>query len=69
MVVLTGRDIKDAFKIIKLKNMVYMGNHGLQQYENGKITVDPKVIEYIPVIKEINEILQRELDPCNGFQF
>jgi trehalose 6-phosphate phosphatase len=67
--VLTGRDINDALNIIKLKKIVYMGNHGLQKFKNGKIVEDPRVIPYIPVIKDIKNNLQQELDICNGFSF
>ena len=46
-----------------------MGNHGLQQLKNGKIIVDPQIKKYIPIIKEVNEILQKKLDTCTGFSF
>lgn len=65
--VLTGRDINDALNIIKLKKIVYIGNHGLQRIKNGKITIDPQVEAYIPIIKEIYEELTTKLEYSNGF--
>jgi trehalose 6-phosphate phosphatase len=67
--VLTGRDINDALNIIKLKKLVYMGNHGLQRLKNGKIVVDPRVEAYIPIIKEIYNELNSKLNCVDGFKF
>jgi trehalose 6-phosphate phosphatase len=65
--VLTGRDINDALNIIKLKKIVYMGNHGLQRLKNGKIITDSRVNVYVPIIKEIYEELTTRLKNSSGF--
>lgn len=65
--VLTGRDINDALNIIKLKKIVYMGNHGLQRFKNGKIIIDSRVNVYVPIIKEIYEELTTKLKDSTGF--
>ncbi|UTB32119.1 MAG: trehalose-phosphatase [Methanobacterium sp. ERen5] len=65
--VLTGRDINDALNIIKLKKIVYMGNHGLQRIKNGKIITDSRVNIYIPIIKEIYQELKNKLNDSSDF--
>lgn len=67
--VLTGREINDAFNIIKLKKLVYMGNHGLERFKNGKLVVDSRVKSYIPVINDINKFLHEKLELSEGFSF
>lgn len=69
MGVLTGRDINDAQNIIKLKKIVYMGNHGLQRIKNGEIVTDSRVNAYIPIIKEIYGELSHKLKCSKGFSF
>jgi len=67
--VLTGRDINDAQNIIKLKKIVYMGNHGLQRIKDGNIVTDSRIESYIPIIKEINEELHQKLKNSKGVSF
>jgi trehalose 6-phosphate phosphatase len=43
------------------KNLIYIGNHGLEQFKNGKISIDPEVKEYIPLIKKLAKSIQKKL--------
>lgn len=59
--VMTGRSIKNAMDMMKSKKIIYIGNHGLEQFKNGKIHIEPEVEEYIPVIKKLAESIQKQL--------
>lgn len=59
--VMTGRSILNAMDMMGSDKITYIGNHGLEQYKNGKITVDPEVKEFIPLIKKLADIIKKEL--------
>lgn len=60
--VMTGRSVKNALEIMKSDQLIYIGNHGLEKYKNGKITIDNNVKEYIPLIKNVALKIQSELN-------
>ena len=68
--VMTGRSIENALDMMKNKNLIYIGNHGLEQFKNGKISIEPEVKKYIPVIKKLALKIQNKLDnyDCILFQ-
>jgi len=63
--VMTGRSIKNALDMMENKNLIYIGNHGLEQFKNGKISIDSEVEEYIPVIKKFGGEIKRKLKDYN----
>jgi len=67
--VMTGRSVNNALEMMDNKNIIYIGNHGLEQFRNGKIIVDPKVKDYIPVIKRVADRIQKELDDYDCILF
>ncbi len=67
--VMTGRSVKNAMDMMGSDKLVYIGNHGLEQYKNGKITVDPEVNEYIPLIKNLAGNIKKELKEYNCILF
>lgn len=68
--VMTGRSVGNAREIMKSDKLVYIGNHGLEQYKNGKIKIEESVESYIPLIKKVAQKIQDELSPyeCILFQ-
>jgi trehalose 6-phosphate phosphatase len=59
--VVTGRSIKNALDMLDDMNLIYIGNHGLEQFKDGKINIEPQVKEYIPLIRRLARNIQREL--------
>ena len=59
--VMTGRSINNALEMLESKKLIYIGNHGLEQYKNGKIIVDAEVGKYIPIIKKLAEDIKKRL--------
>lgn len=51
--VVTGRSIENAFDMLEIKKLIYIGNHGLEYLKNGEIYIDSDVEKYIPLIKEL----------------
>jgi len=43
------------------KKIIYIGNHGLEEYKNGKISIEPQVKPYIPLIKKLSREIQKKL--------
>lgn len=58
LVAVTGRDIKNAEKLLKIKDLAYVGNHGLEIMENNKIKIRPEVKKYLPQIRKISKELE-----------
>ncbi|HML04201.1 MAG TPA: trehalose-phosphatase [Methanobacterium sp.] len=59
--VMTGRSINNALDMIGNKNLIYIGNHGMEQLKNGKIWIDPEVKKYVPHIKKLAKSLKKDL--------
>jgi len=67
--VMTGRSINNALEMVGSKKLIYIGNHGLEQYKNGKIIIDPEVNKYIPLIKKLAEDIEKQLSEYNCILF
>lgn len=57
--VVSGRAAEDVYRRIRLPRLVYIGNHGMEQWQDGKVIVSPTAAEYrdnlsaaIPEIKQ-----------------
>lgn len=48
---ITGRSLKSALSFIKVRGVVYIGNHGLEVSRNSKIGYAKNVQKYIPNIR------------------
>ncbi len=59
--VMTGRSIKNAMDMMESKKLIYIGNHGLEQFKDGKIRIEPEVEKYIPLIKKLAKSIQKQL--------
>lgn len=68
--VVTGRSVEDALNRIKIKNLVYIGNHGLEYLKNDEIYIEPEIKQYIPIIKDVAGKIRDKLEDkdCILFQ-
>ena len=44
----TGRGVEDARQLVGVDEIGYVGNHGLERWENGRVRIDPTAEPYIP---------------------
>ncbi|MCQ9207915.1 MAG: trehalose-phosphatase [Omnitrophica bacterium] len=59
--IISGRALKDIKEKVKIKHLIYAGNHGLEIAYRGKIFIYPPAKKYIPLIIEIGKKLTRAL--------
>ena len=59
--VISGRAVADVYQRIGLPGLVYIGNHGMEQWQDGEVIVSPTAIAYrenlLAAIPEIKQIL------------
>ena len=58
----SGRDAMKAREMVGLDGMVYVGNHGLERWQDGGIRVHEQAEQYVPMVQETVEALRRGLD-------
>jgi trehalose 6-phosphate phosphatase len=61
VVVVTGRDVRTARRMVALDTVVYFGNHGLERWDRGAIAVAPEADGYPQRIKEMARLLEERL--------
>ncbi len=66
--VITGRSIEQARRILAIDDLLYVGSHGLEWWERGKISVPPEVQSHLQAIEELRLALQPAL-PIPGVSF
>lgn len=55
--VVSGRAVNDVVEKINLPNVVYIGNHGMEHWQNGQAVVTPEIADTRPRIESaINEL-------------
>ena len=59
--VVTGRSIENALDMLEIRELIYIGNHGLEYLKNGEIHIDSDVEKYIPLIKELADEIKAKL--------
>lgn len=62
LIIITGRSLEDAFKMIDIPGASYMGNHGMEYMDDGQIKPDPATITYISIFNVLYEKLKNELN-------
>jgi trehalose 6-phosphate phosphatase len=62
VVVVTGRDIKSARRMVGIDNAIYFGNHGIERWENGTLEVTPEARPYVSRLQWVAEALSQRLD-------
>ena len=60
--ILTGRDSLKARDMLGIDGAVYVGNHGLEWWQDGKLEIREEAKEYAPAIRGLLERLRREPD-------
>ena len=64
--IISGRSISDLKQKIKIKNIIYVGNHGLEIERKGKKFIYPQASKSIPAMKELKKILKAKLGSIKG---
>ena len=69
--IISGRPLKDIKKIIGIKKIFYVGNHGLEleyvnKRERRKIFTLSGIKKTLPTLKKIKDELKKELDSIEG---
>ena len=64
--IISGRSLSNLKAKIKIRNIIYVGNHGLEIERGGKIFIYPEALKSIRTMKELKKILQKELRSIGG---
>lgn len=56
----SGRDALTLYQLLGVPGMVYVGNHGLERWEEGKIKRHPDVAAYRVALQTAKESIERE---------
>jgi len=68
--VVSGRSVKDAKGMLDVEGILYVGNHGLEYYKDGKIFIEPEVKKILPKLKKtINKIEHDKICNIPGILF
>ena len=59
--VVTGRDVETARRMVDVDGLIYVGNHGLERWQEGKLSVEPRAEQYRGRIAEAARDLRRLL--------
>ncbi len=59
--VITGRSAFQARRIVAIDDLLYVGNHGLEQLENGELSVPASVKAHLQALDELKLSLEAEL--------
>jgi trehalose 6-phosphate phosphatase len=66
--IVSGRPAEDVQRLVGLDNIVYVGNHGLERWEGGKIHIEPSASKRGELVRKIAEIARGALT-CPGLVF
>jgi len=64
--IISGRSLYDLKQKIKIRNIIYVGNHGLEIERKGKKFIYPQASKSIPTMKELKKILRARLGSFRG---
>ena len=64
--IISGRSLSDLKQKIKIRNIIYVGNHGLEIERKGKSFIYPQASKSIPTMKELKKILKARLGSIKG---
>jgi trehalose 6-phosphate phosphatase len=68
--VISGRSALNAREMVGVDGLLYVGNHGLEFLQNGKLFMDPEVEKYLPKIKKTGKKLKEgDLSCITGLLF
>ncbi|MFH1877705.1 MAG: trehalose-phosphatase [Candidatus Omnitrophota bacterium] len=63
--IITGRKIAEIIKLTGIKNIIYVGNHGLEYMENGKKRVRPEALKAAASVEQIKKKMAKQ---CAGLK-
>jgi trehalose-phosphatase len=66
--IISGRALADLRQKVGVSNIIYAGNHGLEIEGPGVSLVMPLAAEMRPVLRLINQVLNKALAPIRGVQ-
>jgi trehalose 6-phosphate phosphatase len=58
---ISGRAVADVRRLVGIDGMVYVGNHGLERWADGRAELAEGAEDYPAIIKEVTDELAREL--------
>ena len=64
--IVTGRQAVDARAIVGLDQLTYIGNHGLERMEEGKVSIDPSVAFHEEHMRQVLEELRTRCGPTDA---
>lgn len=64
--IISGRSLSDLKQKIKIRNIIYVGNHGLEIEMKGKKFIYPQASTSIPTMKQLKKILKARLASIKG---
>lgn len=64
--IISGRSISDLKQKIKIRNIIYVGNHGLEIERRKKKFIYPQASKSIRTMKELKKILKARLGSIKG---
>lgn len=66
LAVISGRQLSDLEKMIRLSGLIYVGNHGLEMKSNRWRWIHPQAKQFRVVVKNVTAKLQRQIQPVEG---
>ncbi len=60
--VISGRAVADVRDRVGIEGVVYVGNHGAEHFDSGKLTVAPAAAEYVHAVARLLDRLKASVD-------
>ncbi len=64
--IVSGRELKDIMRLVGIKGIYYVGNHGLELKGPGSFFIHPSFKKYNPYVKTIADALRRGISGIKG---
>lgn len=62
VVAVTGRGVEDARRLVGLDQIGYVGNHGIERWEDGRVRVHPLAEPHVPRVRATLRALAAAID-------
>ncbi len=68
--VISGRSVVNAREMVGVDGLIYVGNHGMEFLENGKISLYPEVEKYLSQMQQTGQKIKKgDLSHIDGLLF